>query len=269
MRSDDGPAPGTSGPSVRLWLDHASVAVPDLAPAVEHLDRRLGLRATVSPGAPERHGRVLLDRSYLEVSAGSGGDWDATMFFLRFADPVALRAHLDAAGLECRFGEYEGVDGTWDDVEVRVGSVPLPILVRRTAPASVALDWPPALRGDHRSGARWLVAVHVEVTSLDEATEGYRRLIATEESPRTVEGSRTDDGPVRVRLAAGEVVLHEGSSPGTLGVVLGVPSLATPRAALGDAIGPSDEDDVAWVDPAETFGLRLGFTEIGECEQPW
>ena len=262
MRADDAPIPRTGGPGVPLWLDHASIAVPDLTSAIEHLDRRLGLRATVSPEAPERHSRVFLDRSYLEVSTGSGRGWDANLFFLRFADPVGLRAHLDAAGIAARFGEYEGVDGMWDDVEVLVGSVPLPILVRRTAPASIASDWPPALREEHGCGARWLAAVHVEVESLEDATEAYRRLLAIHPPSRPADGTWAASGRVRLPLAAGEVVLHERSSPGGLGVVLGVPSLAAARAALGGAIGPTNEDGVAWVTAAETFGLALGFTEL-------
>jgi hypothetical protein len=134
--------------AVPLWLDHASVAVPDLAAAVEQLGRRLGLHATVSAAAPERHSRVYLDRSYVEVSAGSRAKaWEATMFFLRFEEPRALLAHLDAAGIQHRFETYEGVDGTWDDVEVRAGTVPLPTLIRRTAPArSPATGRPPCRR---------------------------------------------------------------------------------------------------------------------------
>src|SRR5512143_2445754 len=96
---------------VGSWLDHASVAVPNLADAVERLDRRLGLHATVSPAAPEGHSRVYLHRSYLEVSARDGqAGWEATMFFLRFDDAEVLRAHLDDAGIEYRFGDYVGVD---------------------------------------------------------------------------------------------------------------------------------------------------------------
>jgi Glyoxalase-like domain len=155
-----------------LRLDHASVAVPNLAAALEHLDRRLGLRATLTREAPERHSRVYLDQSYLEVSAGSGqAGWKATIFFLRFDDPVALRAHLDDAGIVYRFSEYEGVDGTWDDVEVRAGRVPLPTIIRRTAPRAIARDWPPALAEDHRCGARTLAAAHVEVPSLARSRE--------------------------------------------------------------------------------------------------
>lgn len=38
-----------------LRLDHALVVEPDLPAAVEHLVRRLGLRATMSPQARDRH----------------------------------------------------------------------------------------------------------------------------------------------------------------------------------------------------------------------
>ena len=236
-----------SAAAMPLWLDHASIAVPDLAAAVEHLDRRLGLRATVSPAAPERHGRLYLDRSYLEVSAGSDRGWRATMFFLRFIDADDLRAHLDATGIAYRFGSYEGVDGTWDDVETDV------------APPDVARDWPPALGEPHRCGARALAAVHVEVPSLAEAVNGYRRLLGAEDVPwpdAEPPGRRS----ARVPLASGGLVLREGGRERIVGIVLEVPSLGETRAALGDVLGPV-EDDVAWIDPDEVFGLRVGFTE--------
>jgi len=238
-----------------LWLDHASVAVRDLAGAVERLERRLGLRATVSPAAPERHSRVYLDRSYLEVSVGeTGGGWEASMFFLRFDDPAALRAHLDGAGIEYRFGDYEGVDGTWDDVEAHLGSVPLPTLIRRTAPAAVAGDWPPPLAEPHRCGARALAAVHVEVSSLAGSAEAYGRLLGTG-PPRPAEA-----GEVRVPLASGEVVLREGGVDRIAGIVLSVGDLEATRAALGDAIADT-RDGIAWVDPEAASGLPLGFTD--------
>ena len=247
-----------------LRLDHASVAVPELTAALEHLDRRLGLRATVSPEAPERHSRIYLHRSYLEVSTGSGSpDWETTLFFLRFADPGVLRAHLDSAGIDYRFGTYEGVDGTWDDVEVRVGGVPLPILVRRTAPEAVAREWPPPLPEDQRCGARSLSAVHVEVASLAEATQAYRRLLGIREPSSSTAEPGSGERRASIPLAAGELVLHEGGSPGRLGVVFATRSLDVTRAVLGGSIGPADEGHVAWVDPALTFGLRLGFIETG------
>jgi catechol 2,3-dioxygenase-like lactoylglutathione lyase family enzyme len=247
---------------VALRLDHASIAVPDLAEAVEQLDRRLGLRATGSPQAPERHSRVYLHRSYLEVSAGSAGaGWQATLFFLRFDDPAALRTHLDGVGMQYRFGQYEGVDGTWDDVEIRAGTVPLPMLVRRTTPPAVARDWPPALGQTHPCGARTLAAVHLEVPSLKEAVEAYRRLLGAEQVS-WADHKRRARGKASARLASGEIVLHEGVSGAALGLVLGVPSLAATRIALEGRFAPVDED-VAWMHRGQTFGLRLGFAELG------
>jgi hypothetical protein len=245
-----------------LRLDHASVGVGDLDAAVEHLDRRLGLRATVTPEAPKRHSRVYLNRSYVEVSVASdGGPWAATMFFLRFDDPVALRAHLDVAGIAYRFGEYEGVDGTWDDVEIHAGAVPLPTLIRRTAPRDVARDWPPSLVADHRCGARTLAAVHVEVPSLDDAVPTYRRLLVGEALPEAGEEGSIGKRK-RLRLASGEIVLSEGGLGGVVGLVFGVPSLATTRGELlGGRLGPTEEG-VAWLNPEEAFGLRLGFAEL-------
>jgi hypothetical protein len=237
-----------------VWLDHASISVPDLSAAVEHLDRRLGLRATPSAAAPERHSRVLLHRSYLEVSAGSSDDrWHATMFFLRFDDPDALRAHLDGAGIAYRWGEYTGVDGTWDDVEVRVGDVPLPTLIRRTAPPEIARDWPPALAEPHPCGGHTLAAVHVEVPSVAEAVEAYARLLG-----RDVEAS--PDGPARVPLASGHLVLRQGDPGRIAGIVLGVVSYDRTRDALAASL-PEPEDGVAWLDLAETHGVRVGFAE--------
>jgi hypothetical protein len=180
------------------------------------------------------------------------------MFFLRFEDPEALRTHLDGVGIAYRFGGYEGVDGTWDDVEIRFGAVPLPMLVRRTAPRDVARDWPPALVAGHRCGARTLAAVHVEVPSIGEAVAAYRSLLGDEAMPEAEEGST--DGRRRLRLASGEIVLSEGGS-GDLGLVLGVPSLATTRNELGAGLGPTEEG-VAWLDPGEASGLRLGFAEL-------
>jgi len=195
-----------TGP-VPLWLDHASIAVPDLPAAAEDLHEKLGLAATISPAAPERHSRVCLDRTYLEVAADAGRvGWQATMCFLRFADPDALRAHLDATNLSYTFGAWEGVDGTWDDVEVRSGGVHLPTLIRRTAPVDVARDWPPALSGSHRCGARSLVAVHLEVPSLDAAAEAFSRLVGTSLS------SATAGAAVRVPLASGELVAAVGAT---------------------------------------------------------
>lgn len=243
----------TSTAPVPLWLDHASIAVPDLPAAVEDLDAKLGLATTVSPAAPERHSRVYLDRTYLEVSADAARvGWRATMCFLRFADPDALRVHLDATGLTYTFGVWEGVDGTWDDVEVRSGDVRLPTLVRRTAPTDIARDWPPALSGSHRCGARSLMEVHLEVPSLDAVTRAFSALLGTTLAPPTAGAA------VRVPLASGALVLREGAVERIAGIVLGVGSLVETRRTL--PLGPT-EDGVAWLEGDAARGLQLGFTE--------
>lgn len=247
--------------STPLWLDHASVQVPELGPAVEHLDR-LGLRATVSPAAADRHSRVYLHRSYLEVSTRPGGSgWSAALFFLRFDDPEALRAHLEAAGLEYRLGEYEGVDGTWDDVEIDAGPVPLPILVRRTAPAEIARDWPPALAELHRCGARTLAEVHVGAPSLGDALEPYGRLLGLgpEEIPEAVADPRSGRMRVALPLASGRVVLLDGGTGEVERIVLGAGSL---EGVGGERPIRYEGDPVGWLDPRETFGLQLGFVPV-------
>lgn len=243
----------TGADPVPLWLDHASISVPDLPAAVEDLDANLGLDATVSPAAPERHSRVYLDRTYLEVAADAARvGWQATMCFLRFADPDALRAHLDATGLAFAFGVWEGVDGTWDDVEVRSGDVRLPTLVRRTAPTDIARDWPPALSVSHRCGARSLMAVHLEVPSLDDVARAFSTLLGKPFAPPTAGLA------VRVPLESGALVLRAGAVDRIAGIVLGVGSLVETRRML--PLGPI-ENGVAWLEGDGAHGLRLGFTE--------
>lgn len=123
----------------------------------------------MSPEAPERHSRVFLHRCSLEVSAASSGcGWEATLFFLRFDDPETLRAHLEDVGIAYRFSGYDGVDGAWDDVELRVVTVPLPMLVRRTAPPAVAQ----------------------EVPSLEEAVEACGRLLGAGQVAWQTRGGR-------------------------------------------------------------------------------
>ena len=241
--------------AVPLWLDHASVAVPSLHDAIALLDARLGLRATVSPGDPGRHSRVYLDRGYVEVASGpQGRGWTLAGFFVRFENPTALRRHLDSTGLRHRFSEYAGVDGRWDDVEIDAGTVPLPILVRRTQPPAIARTWPPPLGEAHRCGARTLDAVQIIVRDLDLAVATYTRLV----------GDRgiavTDRDGVRraeVRLASGRILLAEGESPGIAAIVLRVGSLPETTSVVGPLTG----SPIAWLDPAITQGVQLGFVE--------
>jgi hypothetical protein len=240
-----------AGPAPRLRVDHVSIEVPDLDEAVRRLDA-LGLRVSVTPEAPDRHGRVLLDRAYLEVAAAARADrWIVSSWFLGFDDLPALRAHLAAAGLPSRHVPYEGVDGTWDDVEVDADDVPVPTLVRRTAPADVARSWPPALGEPHPSGATAISAVHVPVPALEPAVAAYARLLGTR--PSTVDARR---GRVAFTLGDARVVLTERDAD--LAVVLAVASVERLRGRIGTAVGPP-RDGVAWVDPSAASGLRLGF----------
>ncbi len=173
-------------PAVELRLDHVSIEVPDFADAGGRLTEQFGLRVTVSPQAPERHGRVYLDRAYLEVAAHPGSPtWAVGSFFLRFSDLEGLRARLGSARLGYRCQAYEGVDGRWEDVELDVAGVPLPILVRRTEPAQVARNWPPPLDEPHRCGAVTLAAVHLPVASIDAAADVYARLLNVD-APRAL-----------------------------------------------------------------------------------
>lgn len=242
---------------LRLWLDHASIAVPSLAPAIAELDLRLGLTATPTPAAPDRHSRVYLDRSYLEVAAGAGGDtWIVQNFFLRFADPAALKGHLDAVGLRHRFDSYTGLDGGWDDVEIDAGDMPVPILVRRTSPPQIARAWPPPLRHPHRCGARTLDAVHVTVRDLGAAIDIYSRLTGVKPMLTTVANGASS---AEFRLASGRIALSRGLASGIGAIVLGTGSLSECVRIVGKLNGAP----VAWLADGVTHGLRTGFVQVG------
>jgi Glyoxalase-like domain len=247
-------------PAAELQLDHVSVEVPDFAGAIARLDEGLGLRVTVSPQAPDRHGRVHFDRAYLEVAAHPGSPaWAVRSFFLRFSDPERLRAHLEDARLGYRYRVYEGVDGRWDDVELDVTDVPVPILVRRTEPAPVARDWPPPLDKPHRCGAVTLAAVHLPVASIEAAANVYARLLSVAAPP-----ALAGPGPHRRRrgvfhLGSATIMLVEGGE--RRAVVLGVTSLEMSRAVLSSVLLPPDDEGVAWLDPPATSGLAVGLAE--------
>lgn len=259
--SEDLADPGAghvAGLGAELHLDHVTVEVPDLPAAVGQFEEQLGLRVSVSPSAPQRHGRVYLARAYLEVAARPDGPtWDVTHVFLRFSDPQQLRSHLEEAELVYRFQVYEGVDGRWDDVEIDAAGVPMPILVRRTEPAEVARDWPPPLDHPHPGGAFALAAVHIPVASIDAAAPLYSRLLAVE-APRDCTGPEPGPRQAAFQLASGTIVLVEGDQ--RRAVILGVESLERSRAILGSVLPPA-YDGVAWLDPWASSGLAVGFIE--------
>jgi hypothetical protein len=242
-----------------LVLDHASIAVPALPVAIDLFARRyaLDLRSTV--GAADRHGRIYLDRAYLEVSTGVGSRWEVTAFYVGFSDLARLRRQLSVAGLVHRHQVYEGVDGRWDDVEVEAAGVPVPVLVRRTEPAELARDWPPPLERAHRCGATTLAEVHVPVASLREAAELYARLLGGAPSWVAAGGPSVHRRAV-FHLGTGRVVLVEGAS--RYAAVLGVRSLAASRAVLGRALLSPDDRGVSWFAPVMGTGLPLGLVPL-------
>ena len=130
------------------------------------------------------------------------------------------------------------MDGTWDDVEVIAGPVPMPILVRRTSSPEIAADWPPALTKPHRSGARTLAVLHLTVPDLGAAREAYARLLGPGPKP---------------------IALVEGIDVGISGIVFGTRSLHKTRDVLGDILCDPDEDGVSWVNSNEIGGVRFGF----------
>jgi catechol 2,3-dioxygenase-like lactoylglutathione lyase family enzyme len=234
-------------------LDHVSIGVPHLGDAVAQFAEEFGLEVTVSPQAPERHGRIYLDRSYLEVAVRPGvPTWRVTDFFLGFSELAALRAHLDGAELTYRYAVYQGVDGRWDDIQLHVTDVPVPGIVRRSEPPQAARDWPPPLAGMHRCGASTLAAVHVSVPKLAAASRFYGSLLGA--------ATPQESGQHRVVLALslGSIVLVERAE--RLAVVLGVASLQQSSAALAPRLLPPDEDDVAWLDSSAST-LALGLKE--------
>jgi hypothetical protein len=242
-----------------LVLDHASIAVPALPVAVDLLARRYALELVPTVGAADSHGRIYLDRAYLEVFTGARDRWEVTAFYLGFSDLERLRRQLSVAGLVHRHQVYEGVDGRWDDVAVEVAEVPVPVLVRRTEPAELARNWPPRLERAHRCGATTLAEVHVPVASLRAAAEVYARLLGGERSGVAAGGASAVRRAV-FQLGTGRVVLVEGA-PG-YAVVLGVPSLAASRAVLGPALLPPDDRGVCWFAPAMGTGLPLGLVPL-------
>ena len=222
-----------------LYLDHVSLAVGSLPDAIRVLDHQLGLYVTITPEDPSQHGRVFLDRSYVEVAVQAGNDlWSVPLFFLGFKNPDLLRTHLEDINLDFRWGQYVGADGTWDDVEIVAGEVPLPILVRRTSPSKIATDWPPALTQQHRCGAYKLAAVHLTVRDLVAAREVYTRLL----------------GPGQKLI-----VLKEGGNVGVSGLVFSVKSHEEIHDMLGNDLCDPDKDGISWVTPEKTKGVRIGF----------
>jgi hypothetical protein len=237
-----------------LVLDHVSVQVPAVDAAIEMLRDRLGLVTTPSPAAPHRHGRVYLDYSYLEVAAGA--DEPLALFFLRFDQLGSTLDALKARGLRAHASLYEGLDGTWDNIEIDAGmATPLPILVRRTTPTEVAEGWPPPLAAPHPCGAEALAAVHLRVPRLGPAIAIYERLLG---SPATALGP----GGAVHRVSSGRIVLHEADdlAPAIIGIELRVASLGQTERCLS-ALGTK-----TWRAEGALWADHPGGWHLGLCE---
>ena len=239
---------------MNLVLDHASLQVPRVGSAVTLLHDRFGLVTTPTPAAPHRHGRVYLDRSYVEVAAGA--DASLALFFLRFDRLAPTLEALKRRGLRARASLYEGLDGTWEDIEIDAGAAtPLPFLVRRTAPAEVAAGWPPPLAVPHPCGAEALAAVHLRLPWLGPALATYERLLG---SPATALGP----GGAVHQVCSGRIVLHEVADlpPAIIGLELRVASLGETERCLS-ALGTRTwrAEGALWAD--HPGGWLLGFCE--------
>jgi hypothetical protein len=239
-----------------LVLDHVSVQVPAQAAMIAMLRDRLGLITTRTPAAPDRHGRVYLDRSYLEIAAGT--EASLPFFFLRYDRLDHTLDALRGRGLRVRAGLYQGLDGIWEEIELDAGTAaPLPFLIRRTTPPEVARDWPPPLASPHPCGAEALAAVHLRVPGLEPALETYERLLG---SPAMTAGAGGAVHPV----GSGRIVFREaaGISPAIIGFELRVASLEQTRQHLS-ALGTKTwrADGALWTDLPG--GGRLGFCTAG------
>jgi len=155
-------------------LDHVSLVTAPGAVTAR------GFRLTPTAGAAG-HGRVLLDRSYLEIrtAAGAGTTLRASSWFLRCDDLEAAAARLRTGGFEVGGPQrYEGHDGTWLDLVLGSrAETHLPTLTTRVdVPAG---SWPPAFERPHPNGATRLVEVRVRVSEPEPLAAALLALGAT------------------------------------------------------------------------------------------
>jgi catechol 2,3-dioxygenase-like lactoylglutathione lyase family enzyme len=237
-----------------MVLDHVSVQTPVVDAAVEMLRDQLGLITVRTLAAPDRHGRVYLDRGYLEVAKGTAAS--LALFFLRYDQFDHTRAALEGRGLRTRASLYEGIDGIWEDIEIDAGTAaPLPHLTRRTTPPEVAANWPPPLAAPQPCGAEALAAVHLRVPRLEPALEIYERLLGVPAMKLTARSAVYE-------MTSGRIVLQEVTelSPAIVGLELRVTALGDTQGYLS-ALGTKTwrADDALWVDLPG--GWHLGFCE--------
>jgi hypothetical protein len=271
---------GPRGVTVVLTLDHASLNVNRLDDAAAYCLAELGFVVTLTPEATAVHGRIFLERGYVEVGAAPAdgpllASWHG--YFLGTAD--ALRHAAWARGKGLSVGEpelYRGVDGEWLDLTVqRPGWEPLlPYIVQRIAPAELAADWPPPLPLVHPNGAVTLQAVYLVTPEAEQVArliaavadgglkEAENPYLGMDEYVVALAGGRRVVVGRPAAGGAGERWLQQ-NGPGLFGVSFGTPWLEAtgqflskrflPLAALGTSL---------WVEPHGRLGVWIAFTEL-------
>jgi hypothetical protein len=279
-----------------LQLDHTSLEVDEISESRPLLEDRLGFRITLTPEAPGNHGRILLDRGYVEVSRSGQGHgvtggrpplsaWRG--YFLRTADPSTLVSEARAHGVELSEPSiYHGRDGEWDDIEIRRPGLEglLPLIVRRLTPDEVAADWPPKLAQRHPNGAETLQSVYVLAGDRSEASDLARvlsllvtgkeplqdwatnSLLRTMESPqRFPDGTKIIIGYPEGTGIAADWLDHDG--PGIYAAGFGTHDLERTEAFLRHngpttVLVPGDNSASLWLETAGEPGSRMYFSQI-------
>jgi hypothetical protein len=267
-----------------LQLDHVTLHVADLGDAMRRLDERLGLEAWPTSTDPQRHSRVVLDRSYVELSLGAprgGPPWVLPWFFLRFLElPDLCRARLEEAQLASTLQIFDGEDGCWTELQLDApASVPLPLLIHRPARPGLALSFPPPMPSLQPCGAFGLAGVCLVTPELSTTLQYYRRLLGLTKVPqgfhdRVFGAHRVDLSlPGQGRIA---LLQPEGSGfgaawlatrgPGVMGLLLAVESFWQPeehfrRMGIGSERGITTLGAELWIDPVETLGIPFGYVE--------
>jgi hypothetical protein len=217
---------------------------PSLHDALQMLDARSGPRDR-SPGDPDRHSRVYLDRGYLEVASGRrGGDWTLSGFFARFE----IRQRCGAIRLDrLRHGSASTRRRRrWAPTRCRDGPAPDP------RPAH-----PPARDCADLATAPWrgtsVRGQDPRCRADNRARPGLgRRNVHPLDRRASVVTDREVSAPRR--LASGRIILAEGNPRITI----------ARRRSLSETmsvVGPLEGSPVAWLDPAITHGVQLGFVE--------
>lgn len=154
-------------PRPSLWLDHVCLNAPSLEAADDFLWEALGLALTLTPGLEGEHGRVLLDRTYIDVRTHAADSKPETplelpAFLLGHADIATAVGLLTAAGIGTTTAPFLAIDGAWQDavLEERTG-VPPVLLTRRSEPPEMAAIWPPPLEEAHLGGILRLTGVQL------------------------------------------------------------------------------------------------------------